>query len=143
MNSRLNMLLKASNSIKHSKTIISKSRPEFESIKINPRVYREEHEELTSADYVNEIFDEEYYHFFHKDMKDHSEVDHFDNQRIWYHWYLNNEDILEKYQYGSGFVKWSYLTMPILFFFYCFYVKPHQSRRMFGKDFPQVRPIIL
>ncbi len=143
MSSRLNVLLRASNSIKFSKTLISKSRSEFESISINPRSYTEEHEDLTPADYVNEIFDEEYYHFFHKDIQDHHDTDHFNEQRIWYHWYLNNEEILEKYQYGSGFVKWTYLTMPLLAFFYIFYVKPHTNKRVFGKYDPRLRPIML
>ena len=146
MNMRLNKLLMTSKSINKSKNLMSKSRGEWESIKLFPRDFADEHEELTSDDYVNEVFDDNYYHFFHKEATPHNEQlldDHFHHQRMWYHWYINPEKISTEYEYGNSVVKTVFRCLPFLLFVYFCYIQPSSNRKKFGKNNPSVRPIII
>ncbi len=144
MNMRLNRLLMASRSINKTKLHMSKSRGEWESIKLFPRNYTEEHEELTADDYVNEIFDDNYYHFFQKEAAVKNEDgldDHFYKQRMWYHWYIYPETFSTEYEYGSAVVKTIFRCLPLLILLFLAYIRPAIYRQQYGKNYPMERPI--
>lgn len=142
----MNRLLSSSRNINKAKLCLAKSRGEWESIKTFPRDFAEEHEELTADDYVNEVFDDDYYHYFHKEassINDEALEDHFYKQRIWYHWYIHPEQFSTEYEYGNVVVKTLFRLLPVLAFIFLFYIKPNIYRQQYGKKYPISRPIIL
>ena len=125
------------------KHMIAKTKGHFESKKLFPRDYIEEHEDLKNEDYVNEIFDEDYYHFFHKDSDSNVDINNFSHQRIWFHWYIKEKDMIEKFEYGYGGLRWFYFLFPCMFLFFCIYIKPVYDREVFGDSFYYIRPLRL
>lgn len=146
MNSKLFLKALRCNKLKLNTHMIqsARSRGPFESYSnfpFNNRV--EDHEEPTHADYVNEFYDEDYFHYFHKDAETSHNISSFDEQRIWYHWYINPTKILEKADFGSPLLKLLYLTFPGLIFAYIAFVKSHKAKSFSPSYCPLVRHLVI
>ena len=106
--------------------LTSKSKGEFDPYHSFPNDQHDEHVAPTSEDYVNELLDRDYYHYFRKDS-DKIGNDPYEEQRIWYHWYINTSEFIEKYVWIGPFGKFILLTYPGILLFYIFKVLRRNS----------------
>jgi hypothetical protein len=93
------------------------------------------------AEYVNEILERDYNHFFNRDH-DFSHEDGFQAQRIWYHWYINPENFTEKYDKGYSLFYYFFISLPFLLFFYYKNIDPHYRKKRFGHSINHCSQII-
>lgn len=136
----LNTNKRALNCIKsNNKILFSRNTGDFESERNPINKQSDEHVDLTPDDYVNDILNEEYYHFFNQDSDPISSMTEFDEQRTWYHWYINPEHMLEKYNFDIPVIKWLYFTYPMLIIMYFIYILPNKMRKIHGKKYPLSR----
>lgn len=146
MNSKLLLRALRSNKLKLNTHMLktSRSRGPFEPYSIFPfDSTKEDHEEPNHADYVNELLDDDYFHYFHQDADAIQDISQFEEQRIWYHWYINPKKILEKADFGSPLIRFLYLTFPAFILFFIIFIKPQKAKTFSPCYYPVARHLVI
>ena len=89
-------------------------------------------------EFVAEIVDKTFNVYWHGDSQG-TISDSFADQRIWFHWYMNPQNLYENWNYGSPFFKYYHLFVPASLAFYWYYIYPNTRKKRIGYRY--ARPV--